>query len=115
MAAGYPFGKPSHELSSFVRHNGTTVRREEEEKSPSAAAGGPFEPLHFAATIAQCGTCSSRLWRRVLYRCRRLAGGHLQLALDLTGLVQRSLDAINDRPPRRFRRRLARSRRRARR
>jgi hypothetical protein len=59
MAAGYPFGKPSPELSSFVRHNGTTVRREEEEKSPSAAAGGPFEPLHFAAIIAQCGPYSS--------------------------------------------------------
>jgi len=45
-----------------VRHNGTTVRREEEEKSPSAAAGGPFEPLHFAAIaaiIAQCGPYSS--------------------------------------------------------
>src|SRR5438876_12023859 len=66
MAAGSPFGKPSPELSSFVRHNGTTVRREDEEKSPSAAAGGPFEPLHFAAVIAQCGPCSSRLRRHVL-------------------------------------------------
>src|SRR5437867_4623554 len=115
MAAGYPFGKPSLELSSFMRHNDTTVRREEEEKSPSAAAGGPFEPLHFAATIAQCGPCSSRLWRRVLDRVSRLASGLLQRALDLTGLVQRSLDAINDRLPRRVRHGFALRRRRARR
>src|SRR5213592_2440220 len=108
MAAGYPFGKPSPELSSFVRHNGTTVRREEEEKSPSAAAGGPFEPLHFAATIAQCGPCSSRLWRRVLDRVGRLASGLLQRALDLTGLVLRRFDAIDDRLPRRVRHGLAR-------
>src|SRR5438093_2465863 len=81
MAAVYPFGKPSLELSSFVRHNGTTVRREEEEKSPSAAAGGPFEPLHFASIIAQCGPCSSRLRRRVLDRVGRLPGSLLQPAL----------------------------------
>ncbi|SRR6266571_1930180 len=102
MAAGSPFGKPSPELSSFVRHNGTTVRREEEEKSPSAAAGGPFEPLHFAATIAQCGPCSSRLWRRVPDLVGRLPGGLLQRTLDRTGLVQGILDAVDHRLPRGF-------------
>src|SRR5438309_7918831 len=114
MAAESPFGKPSPELSSFVRHNGTTVRREEEEKSPSAAAGGPFEPLHFFDIIAQCGPCSSRLRGRVLDRVGGLLGGLLQCALHLASLVQGRLNAIDDGLPRRVRLRLARRRRRTR-
>src|SRR5438132_7632282 len=114
MVAGSPFGKPSPELSSFMRHNGTTVRREEEAKSPSAAAGGPYEPLHFFAIIAQCGPFSSRLRRRVLDRVGGLFGGLLQRALHLASLVHRILDAVDHRLPRRVRHGLARRRRRTR-